>query len=78
MHPQERGLVASIEEAANRISKVGLTSVSHDGRDAVEGLADAGLEGTALGRLETLELTEGLAVEAQNKPVDDSDWEHEG
>ena len=77
MHPQECGLVANIEEAANRVGKVGFTSVSHDSRDSVERLAYAGLKRAALGRLEALELAEGLAVEAQNKPIDDSGWEHE-
>ena len=64
MHPQECGLVANTEGAANHIGKVGFMSVSHDSRNSVERLAYVGLNKATSGRLATLELAEGLAVEA--------------
>ena len=65
------GLVAVIDQVGGAAGKVILTFEGGDGRDSIKSLIDLGLEGGPHTRLETLQLTEGSTVEAEEEPVGD-------
>ena len=66
-----QGLVAVVDQVGGAAGKVVLALEGGDGGDSVESLVDFGLEGRSHAGFETLQLTEGSTVEAEEEPVDD-------